>query len=166
MKHFRNHYKTLFSLEQSAGIQSTIEYENTDKLINNRKRKSGRKKTFSISGVKCFSDTDLGNVKTKEIKDNEKLYNIMNIINNSLTNLIALTTSAMTDYDPILCGWRVGVSGGGLTLESRLQTRIDQLKILVRELSLSWFLEVQDPSNRRSPSMILFQGKVSFSLFF
>ena len=165
LKHFRNHYKTLFSLEQSAGIQSTIESENADELINNRKRKSGRKKILSISGVKCFSDTDLGNVKTKEIKDNEKLYNIMNIINNSLTNLIALTTSAMTDYDPILCGWRVGVSGGGLTLESRLQTRIDQLKVLVRELSLSWFLEVQDPSDCKSPSMILFQGD-SFFFFF
>jgi hypothetical protein len=76
----------------------------------------------------------------------------------SLLNVSAVITASYTEYDPVTDGWRSGVSGVGLSLESRLESKMDTLKALLRELSFPWFLQSQGSDELELPSLQIFQG--------
>ena len=76
----------------------------------------------------------------------------------SLLSVASVITAGQTDYDPLTSGWRTGVSGVGLSLGSRLEARMETVKGLIRELSLSWFLQVQSSSEFELPALSVFQG--------
>lgn len=85
----------------------------------------------------------------------------ISMIKDALTIVVAITAGGMSEFDALNNGWRTGVSGGGIPLEVRLQSRIEMVKGLIRTLNLSWFLHVQDLVEESSPSFKIFEGNFS-----
>lgn len=94
------------------------------------------------------------------IRPSESVGTQIDIIHDALVSIIAVITSCLCEYDSIECGWRTGVSGVGYTNEFKLKGRIDTVKQLSRELSLSWFFQISDTSEKvpPPPSLLIFQG--------
>jgi hypothetical protein len=82
----------------------------------------------------------------------------IDVVHDAMVNIIAVISSCLCDYDCTECGWRTGVSGVGFSNEHRLKGRIDTVKELIRELSISWFFQISDSSEQHPPSLLLFQG--------
>ena len=80
------------------------------------------------------------------------------VVRDALTTVIAITAGSMSEFDAFHNGWRTGVSGGGISIEVRLQSRMETVKGLIRTLNLSWFLHVQDHGEENSPSFKIFEG--------
>lgn len=80
------------------------------------------------------------------------------MVKDALTIVVAITAGSMSEFDALNNGWRTGVSGGGIPIEVRLQSRIEMVKGLIRTLNLSWFLHVQDLVKESSPSFKIFEG--------
>ena len=83
----------------------------------------------------------------------------INVIHEAFSSIISITSAGLLEYDYLQGGWKTGVSGGGISLESRILTKIDAVKVLIRELSLSWFMAVVDPADQQEQRNLLFQGK-------
>jgi hypothetical protein len=83
------------------------------------------------------------------------------MVKDALTIVVAITAGSMSEFDALNNGWRTGVSGGGIPIEVRLQSRIEMVKGLIRTLNLSWFLHVQDLVEESSPSFKIFEGNFS-----
>ena len=71
--------------------------------------------------------------------------------------MISITSAGLTEFD-YHGGWKTGLSGGGITLESRISSKIDTVKLLIRDLSLNWFMNILDTAENQTPSTALFQG--------
>ena len=81
------------------------------------------------------------------------------MVRDALVTVIAISAGSMSEYDAYNNGWRTGVSGGGISIEMRLQSRIEMVKGLIRTLNLSWFLHVQDHNEESLPSFMIFEGR-------
>ena len=82
------------------------------------------------------------------------------MVKDALTIVVAISALSMSEFDVLNNGWRTGVSGGGIPIEVRLQSRIEMVKGLIRTLNLSWFLHVQDLVKESSPSFKIFEGNL------
>lgn len=80
------------------------------------------------------------------------------MVRDALITVIAINAGSMSEFDAFNNGWRTGVSGGGISIEVRLQSRIEMVKGLIRTLNLSWFLHVQDHNEESLPSLKIFEG--------
>ena len=95
----------------------------------------------------------------KRISNHQK-FEIIDKINRAhiaLQTMTSITSAGLSEFD-YQGGWKTGSSGGGISLESRLSTKIDSVKVLIRELSLNWFMNILDTAENQTPSTILFQG--------
>lgn len=122
--------------------------------------------------------TYVGNLQLDEFKDNWRKHlreidclpeafpirfdvaSSIKMVKNALTIMVAITAGSMSEFDALNNGWRTGVSGGGIPIEVRLQSRIEMVKGLIRTLNLSWFLHVQDLVKESSPSFKIFEGNL------
>lgn len=113
-------------------------------------KENWRKRLNEIhSSVKSTTTTSDSNYTTSSIQ----------MVRDALVTVIGINAGSMSEFDAVNNGWRTGVSGGGISIEMRLQSRIEMVKGLIRTLNLSWFLHVQDQNEESSPSLKIFEGR-------
>ena len=107
-----------------------------------------------------YDNNDNNNTNINKIISTPQKFEIIDKINRAhiaLQTMTSITSAGLSEFD-YQGGWKTGSSGGGITLESRLSSKIDSVKVLIRELSLNWFMNILDTEENQTPSTILFQG--------
>ena len=133
----------------SAVPSNDCTFTDIGNLLSDALEKNWRKRLKDIHrSVKCPT-TDNSNYTTSSVQ----------MVRDALITVIAINAGSMSEFDAFNNGWRTGVSGGGISIEVRLQSRIEMVKGLIRTLNLSWFLHVQDQEEESSPSFKIFEGR-------
>ena len=132
----------------SAAPENDCTFTNIGNLLSDTFKENWRKRLNEIHSSFKSTATD-SNYKTSSIQ----------MVRDALVTVIAISAGSMSEYDAYNNGWRTGVSGGGISIEMRLQSRIEMVKGLIRTLNLSWFLHVQDHNEESLPSFMIFEGR-------
>ena len=172
LRALRHNWRSFFGLSLLKSKQEMI--KNTDNDNNNNDNNNNNNNDNNINNNDYNIDNNNNNDHNNNNNDNNKNKNTNNNksvsghqksqisekidrAHTALQTLISITSAGLTEFD-YHGGWKTGLSGGGMTLESRISSKIDTVKVLIRDLSLNWFMNILDTAENQTPSTALFQG--------
>jgi hypothetical protein len=174
---FRRHWSEVLSGKYNGGDRDCSEGGRVDSShANTTASNSNTSRDNSSSNSNSYSDSSDTNSSIRSYGNSNNngnsnsnsgptLCSSIHTVKLSLLTVSSIITASYTEYDPVTDGWRSGVSGVGLSLESRLESKMDTVKVLIRELSYPWFLQVQGSVELELPSVKIFQGDCCEDLY-
>ena len=162
LRDFKRHWGEVLSGKYNSGSQdrdcsadtshaNTNANNSTTFSTTTTSSNSSSSSSGSSSGSNSKSKSGCGSVEST-------LCTSINTAKHALITVSSVITASYSEYDPTTDGWRSGVSGVGLSLESRLEGKMETVKALIRDLSFPWFLQVQGTADLELPAVNIFQG--------
>ena len=166
LREFKRHWGEVLSGKYNSGSQDrdcSADTSHANTNANNSTTFSTTTTTSSSSSSSSGSSSgssSSGSSKSKSACGSVEstLCASINTAKHALLTVSSVITASYSEYDPTTDGWRSGVSGVGLSLESRLEGKMETVKALIRDLSFPWFLQVQGTADLELPAVNIFQG--------